>query len=409
MGKKKYEIKLKYHHLLVVLIALLMFSETAFYTEETMWIYRIILFFEIFCGAFIFVTKRASVKGILNSKVILWSSIFFIFISIDAYLRIQYAEFNYERTLVSWFLLIVIFILLYSSARSVCVIETFCRAGEISAIAVCSYIFFNERDLLSSGLRIGDTLSGNVNTVGMNLGWFSLCILFIYINTKKKKHLFLYAITVIFMLLTGSKKVFFCIMLAVIMYLFYDGFKFKKAITVLISMSAGIYLIFNNPFLYEIIGSRTIDFLGNIGFKVETYNYSYSTIAREDLIMTSWSLFLKKPLIGNGYNSVMNASSYHYYSHNNILELLANYGLIGFSLFYFIYLLCAYEIYYRVDKQHKIFLFILILNAIFNDIGVVTYTTNGVMPYVFLILIEVVTKKYKQEKLQATVENRIRL
>lgn len=120
-----------------------------------------------------------------------------------------------------------------------------------------------------------------------------------------------------------------------LMYLFYGGFKFKRTVIIAVVISMFIYMIFNNEYLYNIIGARTVDFLGNIGFGINEYNYSHSTQSREDLIATAWELFRQRPIIGNGYGAVAKVSPYGYYSHNNMMELLACYGLVGFFLFYY--------------------------------------------------------------------------
>lgn len=390
-----YTLKLKRNYLNIVMLALLLFSELAFYTIDTMNIYVGILMLATLYAGIVLLLNRTVFKSLMNSRCMWWIIIFYTFISVDAKIR-GYGDFNYQRTLATLGVFICIWILL-SDGRQNLVLENYCKACEIASLTGCTYIFINERESLLAFSRVGDTLSGNVNTVGVILSAFSLAIFYRYIISKNRRHLLIYVITVVFMLLTGSKKVFFSIIAAMLMYLFYGGFKFKRTVIIAVVISMFIYMIFNNEYLYNIIGARTVDFLGNIGFGINEYNYSHSTQSREDLIATAWELFRQRPIIGNGYGAVAKVSPYGYYSHNNMMELLACYGLVGFFLFYYRHIKSILLIRRKkITKGVSIFFIILIFNALLSDVAAVSYTATGAIPYIFLFVIDAYMRKQKR-------------
>jgi O-antigen ligase len=64
-------------------------------------------------------------------------------------------------------------------------------------------------------------------------------------------------------------------------------------------------------------------------------NSIYTRVAMANEAFIMWT---KKPLFGWGADQFRNVSGFGTYSHNNYLELLANFGIIGFIIFYGIYI-----------------------------------------------------------------------
>lgn len=374
----------------IALMALLMFSATALYTETTTSVYiGITAFCMMFAAVKIFMHIRL-LTTIINTKFFLWVTAFLAFIIFDAYLRTQYGEMNFDFIVFSWLSICIFLVLMHDAYRPDALIADFCEACLIAAIAVVVYIVIMERDLIMLGsVRIGDSLSGNVNTVGMHLGLYSLAILFLYMKTKNKLLIPVYIVVAVFMLLTGSKKVFISIGLGLILYELYGGIKFKKILMLLFMLVTLVYAILSNPYIYDIIGSRTIDFLGNIGIYTGTYRYSHSTDIRESLIMTALHCFSSKPLSGWGFNATARFSPYNVYAHNNFVEILANYGLIGFLFYYgMIFSLLFKSLCLPRRNYCRYFFVILILNSLISDMAAVSYT-SGVMTYVGPMVVNV--------------------
>ena len=67
-----------------------------------------------------------------------------------------------------------------------------------------------------------------------------------------------------------------------------------------------------------------------------------STLSRVSFIETGWRLFKQKVFIGHGVDNFKYVSGFWVYSHNNFIEILVGLGIVGFVLYYSIYLL-AYK------------------------------------------------------------------
>ena len=207
------------------------------------------------------------------------------------------------------------------------------------------------------------------------------------------------------MLITGSKKVFIPIGLGLALYELYGGIKFRKILMLVLILFVIIFVILSNAYLYNIIGSRTIDFLGNIGIYTGEYNYSHSTDMREALIMTALECFSSKPLFGWGFNATARFSPYNVYAHNNFVEILANYGIVGFLFYYgMIFSLLLRSIHLPRRNYFRYFVVILILNSLINDVAAVSYT-SGVMTYIVPMIVSVYLLK-ENVLHQATVMQR---
>lgn len=187
-----------------------------------------------------------------------------------------------------------------------------------------------------SGNRMGGYLSGNVNTTAENICVIAMFVAYIYVNKKEKASFILWCILTVLSFLTGSKAaiLFFCVSI----FYFISGINYKERvkmilITVVISI-VSIYFMFNNKFLYDVLGRRIEDMIFQM-FGIGNGSYSTSTEAREIMIMEGVSFFMDKPLFGGGEKYFASRTTTGYgYSHNNYIEILCNMGLVGFVVYY---------------------------------------------------------------------------
>lgn len=113
-----------------------------------------------------------------------------------------------------------------------------------------------------------------------------------------------------------------------------------------------------------------------------------SDVMRLRMIDDGVSLWLKRPVIGWGFDQFRYISFYGTYSHNNYIELLCNLGIVGFVLFYSIYF---YLIYYnkRILNMGSIKVPIIsgffILVLLLYDITIVSFTYK--LPWIILSMI----------------------
>ena len=141
------------------------------------------------------------------------------------------------------------------------------------------------------------------------------------------------------------------------------------------------YLVFTLCIAYIIYDSGLLDSIllrmSNVSF---VNGNDRSVNSRMLMINVGYSIFANNPLWGCGINNAQFILEYYFartYLHNNYIELLADLGLIGFCLYYLVYL---YDIiglikYRRLKVYNELssILIILLIMLLIADISVVFY------------------------------------
>ena len=209
------------------------------------------------------------------------------------------------------------------------------------------------------------------------LNYGSVCSLFLFHHTNKKRHLISFSVFLIFNFVIGSIRGVFSIMLGLIAYSKF--FKSKKDIifylkfsTFLISL--GIILI---SLIFSIDGSKIYPFISsqiflkqiffnlyklkepildiflNNRLDLSTYDYSGDRLA--SFIIGIRDTFLNNPLIGYGHGNVKELF-YIYgksYSHNGLVDIYVGTGILGI---YFYVKFLTNSFFKRIDKSNLKFL-----------------------------------------------------
>ena len=209
---------------------------------------------------------------------------------------------------------------------------SFMVAGVFSLL----YLIAQEGTVIAlGGSRIGDSLSGNVNTTGLSFGILSTVVIWSYCMDRKRIKLLLFAALLLFMILSGSKKVTIVIVADLFLILAYRKGKVSTWIFLAIGLAVGIYCIFNIPYLYEIMGIRIESMFLTMLYGDSASLYSYSTELREIMVEEAFRLSRDHPIFGGGYNYFFAKTVTQYdYCHCNYAELLCNFGVVGTLLFY---------------------------------------------------------------------------
>lgn len=393
--KKKLSKKNKY---ICIVLVLMFVSNATLRNQEHL---------KIYIGISLIVYMYAFFKGILNpsrfSKVIVngyftWLFILFfmyffygIFLTKYGYFNADYFFFMFSMTFATLLLLV--------DMHYKILIEIFIKVCAYASIVICIYIVINEWSLIITGSsRIGESGSGNVNTVATYLGTMSIPLIYKVIFDKKYKYAIPYGLSIGIMLLTGSKKsLVFIIMGFSLIFIFKNRLQLHKYILLLIIIVGLFILIFNNEYLYNIIGHRIIDFIGSLGFRIEGANYSYSTEIRLVMYKVGFDAFLSKPLFGGGWFYFSFYSGLGTYSHCNYLEILVTYGIVGFLIYYGIFAKELIELkkLSKVNDYAKL-LFTMLTVILVNDIVEITYIYN-IMYYQILGLVYLFIKSLKKE------------
>lgn len=252
--------------------------------------------------------------------------------------------------------------------------------------------------------RVGG-LMGNENAIGLFLATGLLCSLMFFIkNTKKALKVLLVVVMIalgIILLLTGSRKATIMAILGIILIAYFSSQKAsagkKIAIfAVIIALLIIVYQLITNLPIFSTIGERFEKLFGSFfGSENKT---SYTTdMTRKEYISAGFDAFFEKPIFGQG-------TGYSYtlfgtYSHNNFVELLMNYGVVGFCLYYIPYVFLIIKMFELSRKNNDIlamfFLAYTILMLVLG-IGWVNYYERSVQIMIALAFGYLVIKKREE-------------
>lgn len=206
-------------------------------------------------------------------------------------------------------------------------------------------------------------------------------------------------------LLCGSRRTILLLLLFVLFYVFTMNGARKKIKTFTGLAIVGIILLLiasNIPYIQNTYISRIAAMFSG------TQSSDGSTVGRTAYIIIGWGMFLKRPWFGWGvdafYNHILRnpyafRSDYHLqalYSHNNYIEVLTSFGLVGAVIYYKEHLQAL--IISIKNKQNDLARFVLILTMInlIGDYGGIVFSSH--VPMYFLIFIFSASKIVKDER-----------
>lgn len=335
-----------------IALIMILVGDICFYTKETSYVYDF-LFLGGILLAFISYLRYFS-PWINKSSAIIWLTLVYSMFFIYGFNFLRVGFFDWDGLFVRYVGNIAIFLLLgrIFKDKGELIVRPFAVTG---VVTVCYIIISESANILSGGLRIGESLSGNVNTVGFNLGIISILITWSYcLHEKTSKAIFL-VVLVVFMMLTGSKKALLIVVMDMLLIFVYNHRKAGTWFKIAFASAIGIYAIFNIPYFYDILGSRIESMISTmfVGQNTATM-YSYSTEMREVMIREGFQMFQQKPVFGGGWNYFAANTSTHYeYSHCNYIELLCSFGLVGTLLFYSKQISNLFYIFGKKWLRHK--------------------------------------------------------
>ncbi|MCK5310971.1 MAG: O-antigen ligase family protein [Desulfobacteraceae bacterium] len=230
-------------------------------------------------------------------------------------------------------------------------------------ISLSSLVFFYlDFDMILIASKEAARLHGTINdpnqlsTLLIVIIWANLCLMFTL--KSKWRYLLLINLTLSFymMLLTGSRKGFFAvILLSFLIFYFHGRISLQKK-----TRRSNRIFYYSLFFLLTFIvvcgvavsphGKRRIKHM------VVTLNAEHITWGRPLHYRSTYRMFLESPILGKGFNQ-FRYIAYKYgspkkgvYSHSTFLELLANTGIVAL----FLYLGAVFYIFYGISKSLKL-------------------------------------------------------
>ena len=259
--------------------------------------------------------------------------------------------------------------------------------------SMCGGVIFlalMSKNLLYIDDRLGRSLTGdNTNAFAMYLmlTLFAAISTF-YLNEKisiKFLSVIVSLLDLYMLMLSGGRKYVIVpmILITAISILETSGAKnIFKRVAIISIIALGVVVGWNymitNPVLFNSIGRRFIN-------RVSVDN-------RELYILKGFEFFLSSPIWGHGENSFsMLIIPYHgsqIYSHNNYIELLTNFGIIGFTWFYFFFgktLKINLKDAITTKDKLSILASSLMISMLVLDFGIISYSDSSLL-FTFWVL-----------------------
>lgn len=373
----------------VIVLSMFLFSTMCFRNDNNLNQLLIFGIIVIICSFLLLLSQGLSLKTILSNKAFLWIFSFFSLYELYGFFYIRMGYFNWDLKFFTLVSLASIIFLLSGTDDTEKVFYILTKACIISLIAASVYMYIKGDLTLSFnsinfGNRIGDSLTGNVNTTAVNFGLLSFVVFYSLIKDKKNRFVKIIVcfISAIVMLFTGSKKAIIVMIFSLLLWQKISKKSYKYLIVPL-ALGVGVYMIFTIPALYNTIGYRLLDAFATFGFGEAVSSYQ-STQIRSSFITLGFKSFLKVPIFGGGVNYFQYINNVYSYSHNNYIELLNTFGILGFALYYVpvIKLLKLNIINSNYEKTTSneglstFFVYFIILQLVL-DIGMVSFAGSG--------------------------------
>lgn len=245
----------------------------------------------------------------------------------------------------------------------------------------------------------------NVNTIGMLAAVGILIQLDESLRERRMTLPLLFCVPSLFLLaMTQSRKALLMLLGGLVMIWLMRRRKgttvresLARLLLTAVAIAAVLYMLLSLPIFAGVAERMNDMFMGFIDSKAA----DRSTRLRLEMIAIGWEQFLKTPLQGIGmgcpHHLVIAHMGSDCYLHNNFVELLAGGGLIGFSLYYamYIYLFVRFWKYRQCQNRYYIICLVLMLLLLVMDYGTVSYYSK--MRYVYLLLFFLEAEQLKKD------------
>ena len=257
---------------------------------------------------------------------------------------------------------------------------------------------------ISNGGRL-DADYANINSIGMSCALAVVIALFYAFYRKPTFSLFFILPCLLVVAATASRKALLMIVLGG--FLIVMSALLKKKFTSKLWFIAG--MIVSASVLVAVlertgIFSNTIDRLGGVlALFSGTGEVEASANVRAEMIEIGLVQFLRAPILGIGLdNSYYLAGTY---LHNNYIELLVDLGIVGFGIFYSIYIYIIYKLWKtRSNKNpYGLLVAILVFILLVMDFASVSYFSKSTFVYLMVMFLYInmldKTKRTEQARL----------
>jgi O-antigen ligase len=273
-----------------------------------------------------------------------FSFLIFIFFSTILNLNIQEITYYFQRSLMLYFLLTLIFITIRSTGRIAPV-----SLGFAVGVVLTWPFALDQIGVISGNERLEFSLSGenglNPNGYGVLLNIaillsiYELLVRNSKINIKLKIIVYVICISTIILssyqiiVWLGSRQNQLWLLITFIGVTLFSNVSNSKVLRFILGGCITVTLIWMLYNFYS-MSLHADRILSPIYALLEGQNFSSSDNVRLNMMQKGLDLFLNKPVFGYGHDGFRFNSGYGVYSHNLYVEILVNYGVMGFICFF---------------------------------------------------------------------------
>ncbi|MDD6224245.1 MAG: O-antigen ligase family protein [bacterium] len=276
---------------------------------------------------------------------------------------------------------------IYTKEKLRTVVKYLVLANVLVSGKILLFYFFQNGTAAS---RIISITGIHFNTVGQVIAFSTLFSVYLYRVYKEKKYLYAIVPQLLAIVLTTSRKSLLIPIIGMIIVLLLEKRVSKLLKYLFLSFTGMVIFYLINPTLI----SNILEKLGDLfKYAVGSETTDWSINLRDFFIQTGEEIFKHHPMIGIGVNNfayyVGTFTSYGIarYSHNNYIELLSCLGIVGFMLYYWLYLYLLVKLRRRASKNNPLHMicFSILITLIIMEWGIVSYT--GCMYHMYLLVI----------------------
>lgn len=289
-------------------------------------------------------------------------------------------------------MIVVLYIFLYmtdiTDVRKV--VKIFLTAAVLNSLFVL--VVYGPGALIAVREEMAEQAAGNNNTIGMAAAYAVVLDAYLGAEPGKKRNPFrflLYALLVMMVLLTGSKKALLILVLSVSAMHILTRRNKLTVILLVLAVALLIYqLLITVPILYRLVGVRIQELVrGTLSMlRLDAYtlnelmdtSLATSDRVRYNMIFRGLEWASEKPVLGYGMANyiILYARTYgnYLYAHNNYVEILVGLGLVGLCWYYSLHIGILSRIWKSVQNNQyaKIVMMLMILQLVL-DFGLVSY------------------------------------
>jgi len=330
------------------------------------------------------VLRRKKTK---TSSFMFWYLILIFISAISCYLSLG----SLSSNLLNMFQLLVVIFLLDQVVNDRANLDFVVNCYIFSCIVVGLWLMFTSGRAGDS--RLGMSVSNSLPIWIGSFSSLSFC-LSIYLAVKNKgsrlEKIYFISAAICFVVLffTGSRKYYISVLGALLFFILNRKKGRIKRVTISIFVVVVfVYLIFNNSFLYGILGRRIDKLMSYVNSS--SIQDDKSAFVREMFIRTGWEAFKNKPIFGHGmwsWNSVTNMGTH---PHNNYIDLLFSLGLFGCA-YYYLFILNIWRRLWSINKENvgRIFFIISILLILVMDYFQRSFCFDPVIIFLYFAYLE---------------------